>query len=390
MADHAAPYGVGIAYRSCLHQQLLKHAEHIDVLEVPTEDYIIRQRRLHMDPTGELLAEAVDRFPCVAHGIAMSFGSVEPFDEHYMTSTRQFLDETGIEVFSEHLAFHRMDDVDLTVFLAMPFDDLSIEWLAARYRQASALLGRPIDLENVSYHCTVPGSQYDEPGFLARFLEAADATLLLDVTNVYNNCVNHNQDPVEYIQQLPPHRIRQLHLAGGHYHEGFLLDSHSKPVMEPVWDLLDVAVQHTHADVIVIERDTSFEPFEQLVDEMIRAREIFHRHRPATRPDRPVLRAAEPADPDPLAERYSDLRSFQRALIRSITDEGFRSGLKANPETGLAEYPMQGEWTEKFESCRDHLVPRLAHRWQSWQEQARRLDEHSKRQEWAQWAAQAD
>ncbi len=228
MKQNQQPYGVGLAYRPCLHDQIMRFADEIDVLEIPTEDYIIRRRRLSADPGQRLLRKALDRFPCMAHGISMSIGSVEPLDEAYMRSTRAFLDEHNFDVFSEHLAYHRMDGVDLTMFLAMPFEDVSLEWLARNYEAARNRLGRSFALENVSYYFPAPNCSLDEADFLTRLCEMTDCSLLLDVTNIYNNAVNHGYDPVEFIRRLPGDRVSQLHLAGGHYSDGMWQDSHRR------------------------------------------------------------------------------------------------------------------------------------------------------------------
>src|SRR5438128_12224657 len=98
-------YGVGLAYRADLHREIMAHARELDLLEIPTEDYVVRARRLLADPDGRLLREAVERLPAVAHGIQLSLGSVQPVDENALTGTRHFLEQTGLGVFSEHLAY---------------------------------------------------------------------------------------------------------------------------------------------------------------------------------------------------------------------------------------------------------------------------------------------
>ena len=47
---HQRPYGVGLAYRYPVHESAMAHREEIDLLEISTEDYIIRERRITGDP----------------------------------------------------------------------------------------------------------------------------------------------------------------------------------------------------------------------------------------------------------------------------------------------------------------------------------------------------
>ena len=349
MANHARPYGVGLAYRYPLHGEIMQNANRIDLLEMPTEDYLVRRRRIHADPGGRFLPGVLDRFPCVAHGISLSIGSVEPLPEKYIRDTRTFMQQCGIEHFSDHCAFHILDGVDLKLFLCMPFVEESLDWLAARYEATKALLGRPFGLENVTYEFTPKSCALSELEFLQELLRRTDCTLMLDVTNVLNNSTNHGYDPVEFIRGLPGDRVSQMHLAGGHWQDGQLIDSHSYPVMKESWELFDVALEHTNCEVVVLERDERFHPFSRVLDDLDTAREIFRRHRPVD----PPATAAHPPRPckvdenaaarlDPLDQRYAGLRSYQRALMRELTDEDFRRRILADPSVAWSDYEVEG------------------------------------------------
>ena len=236
MSIHDQPYGVGLAYRYHLHEEVMHYADEIDLLEIPSEDHIIRRRALSYPGAAEKFAQVSANFACVGHGISMSLGSLEPLSQRYLEDTRRFIRETGFRVFSEHLAYHRMDGKDIASFLGMPLDDASLDWLQLNYQYARDFLGGPFAVENVSLSFQVPDAKYTEAEFLCEFLRRTDATLLLDVTNLFNNCTNYDSDPMEFLHALPPDRISQIHLAGGHYDEsGFLIDSHSFAVMDAVW-----------------------------------------------------------------------------------------------------------------------------------------------------------
>src|SRR5262249_1962770 len=159
---HDCPYGVGVAYRYHLHEEVGHYASEIDLLEIPTEDLIVRRRALSYPWAEQKLAQALASFSCIGHGISMSIGSVEPPDETYLSATRKVLDETGMSVFSEHLAFHRMDGRDISSFLGMPPEDVSLDWLERNYKHARSFLGRPFAVENVSLSFQIPGQGYAE------------------------------------------------------------------------------------------------------------------------------------------------------------------------------------------------------------------------------------
>jgi uncharacterized protein (UPF0276 family) len=370
-------------------------APEIDVLEIPTEDYIVRRRRVISDPTGDLLREALQRFACVAHGIGMSIGSVEPFEREYMDRTRQFLAETGMDEFSEHLAFHRMDGTDIEIFQCMPFAEESLRWLSEKYWQARAWLGRPFGLENVSYSLAVKHCPLDEAEFLTELTRRTDCTLLLDVTNVFNNASNHGYDPAEFIRRLPGERIKQLHLAGGFFAGGMWHDSHDAPVMKDVWGLYEVALEHTAAEVVILERDGNFLPFAAVMRDVRQAREIFYRHRPAS-PPRAVPHAATATAPaqditaDPLAPHASDLRNYQRATIRRIADDEFRRQTAADSTVVDRDYPMSGPWQGRWRELNEHAQHFQIEKWKYHEARAIQEEENYRRFEWQRWQSQVE
>jgi uncharacterized protein len=394
MPAQSFPYGVGLAYRPEMHREIMRYRNELDVMEISTVDYLERYWRLVQDPTTGLLGETLSTFPSVAHGISMSIGSVEPHNEQYLRATRKFLDEYGISDFSEHLAFHRIDGCDTRSFIAMPFEEDSVRWVEKKYNAAREILGRPFALENVSYYFMPTGCSLAEAEFITELTKRTDCTILLDATNVFNNAHNHGYDPIDYIRRMPGDRINQLHIAGGKFVKGMWLDSHSATVMEPVWDIVDAALEHTNASMIFLERDTAFLPFEGIMSDIRKARDIFYKHRPITPPaaaptSQTVIPPGAGGDGiDPLAPEFSNLRSYQRAVMRQITDAGFRQRFKADSSIVMDEYPMSPDWKSRLEGCNQDRLGHMAVKWPETEKVEKEIEEDLKRLEWRAWAAQ--
>ncbi len=390
---HRDPYGVGLAYRFTVHREALAHRDEIDLLEISTEDYIVRERRTYADPDERLLREALSAFPCVAHGLSLSIGTVGEPPGHYLDATNRLLAETGMEVFSEHLAFHRVDGDDLTMFLAIPFEEAAVKWVAENYRFVRSRLGRPFALENVTYPFPVPHCPLDEAGFLRRVCEETDCTLLLDVTNVFNNSRNHGYDPVEFFERLPMERVSQMHLAGGFQHpNGRWEDSHSAPVMDEVWPLFDEAVRRAvNVRAIILERDSSLQPFDSVMDDLRKAREIFYSHRPLAAPfreDLPPIADGIPA-PDPLAEDYAGLRGYQRALMGRIAKPAFREAYRENAEQAALEYGLADSvWLRRLADGDERSMRYFESSWDEFAKEDEEVAKEYEQREWAQWAEQ--
>ena len=352
-----AAYGVGLAYRGFFRSALMKNRDSIDFLEIPTEDYIVRARRIMNDPVGAVLRETMDAFPCVAHGISLSIGSVEPLETDILKNTREFMDEYGFDEFSDHLTYHRMNDQDLTVFLSIPWDEVAARWVASQYKLAREVMKQPIGLELVAYGFPVTGCELSETEFVHKVAEYTDCWFLLDAANVFINAANHGGDPYEFIANLPGDRIQHLHIAGGHYADGQWMDSHSQPVQKEVFDLLDFAIEHTKARAVILERDAPPDEFGPILDDVLHAKEIFLKHRPAEpAPNLEALVKAAPEiktviDPlslnDPSAE-LKDLQRYQRALVDCAFEMASGKHEGQTQDQIIDSFEISEEWKSRW------------------------------------------
>ncbi|MEC5127193.1 DUF692 domain-containing protein [Verrucomicrobiales bacterium BCK34] len=390
---HFNPYGVGLAYRFNVHHEAVQHRSEIDLLEISTEDYIVRERRTYSDPDERLLRDALEKFPCVAHGLSLSIGTVGALNQTYLDSTNRFMAENGLNVFSEHLAFHSVDGNDLTMFLAIPFEEVAVQWVKQNYYAIRRKLGRPFALENVTYSFPAPHSSLSEADFLRRICEETDCTLLLDVTNVFNNAKNHNYDPFEFFDRIPMHRVSQMHLAGGFQRsDGRWEDSHSEPVMDEVWPLFDEAVKRAvNLRNVILERDSKLKPFDSVMADIRKAREIFYTHRPTLAPavEEIAFDDLGAEAPDPLAHEFAGLRSYQRTLMGRIANPAFRAEFLANAPEAVKRFELTDpEWFQKIVDCDGGLVHEFEEAWDYFQKEDREVAEEYEKREWAAWANQ--
>ena len=393
ISHHQDPYGVGLAYRFNVHQEAVANRSEIDLLEISTEDYIVRERRLNGDPQENLLRDALEKFPCVAHGLRLSIGTVGALDENYLGATSRFMTDHGLHIFSEHLAFHHVDGNDLTMFLAIPFEEVAVEWVKQNYYAIRQRLGRPFALENVTYAFPVPHCSLSEADFLRRLCEETDCTLLLDVTNLFNNSRNHGYDPIEFFERLPMERVSQMHLAGGQQEpDGKWVDSHSAPVMDEVWPLFDEAVRRAvNARIVILERDSELKPFDSVMRDIRKAREIFYSHRPFAAPIREgvAFAAGGLVLPDPLAEEFAGMRSYQRALMGRISNPAFREEYRKNAPEAVKKYELTDpEWLQRLVDGDGQSMHHFEGSWDYFKKEDEEMAKAYEKREWAQWAGQ--
>lgn len=337
-------WGVGMGYRYCIHKQIMASAADVDFIEIPAEDYVDAYRRKYADPDEVLLKEAVARFPCVGHGSDVSVGSADPPPADYLERVGRFVQRTPVSEYSEHMTCTRAGEESVACFVAIPFTDLGVAVTVANAKRVARVVGVPFLLENVCYHFPIPGAVMREEELLARIVEQVDCGILLDITNVYINAVNHHYDPHQFIRSLPAERIQQAHYCGVMREpNGYLLDTHSEITPPEVWALLDEALACTSLRALILERDDKFLPWERTINEVRLAREIFLKHRPAQAPTDISVSISQSSSPGNGSDEINDddggynkeMALFQRVLLGILLDEKLAGALDREGESAL-------------------------------------------------------
>ena len=138
--------------------------------------------------------------------------------------------------------------------------------------QTQDALGRPLALENVTYLIEIPGADMTQAEFFTELVQRTACRVLLDVTNVTINAEMHGFSPAEFVAAMPLEQLAYVHLAGGRRTEGLLLDSHSEPIQEESWELLELLASLGRLPGVVIEHDANFPAFDVLLAQIARAR----------------------------------------------------------------------------------------------------------------------
>lgn len=108
--------------------------------------------------------------------------------------------------------------------------------------------------------------------------------LLLDVNKVFVSATNHGFSVQDYLSDFPLEHIGEVHLAGHGEQtddEGdlLLIDSHDRPVADPVWSLYDVVIGEQGPIPTLIEWDSALPDWPILKAEAQAAQAILDRSR---------------------------------------------------------------------------------------------------------------
>lgn len=262
--------GVGLGFRPNFRAELFLNRDKVDFLEITADHYIdLNPQKL------DELKLLKQHFPLIPHGLSLSLGSAEGLDEVYLEKFATLIEDVQPEWCSDHICFTKAGGVDIGHLSPVPFTKESVNVLLRNIKRVKSVVRTPLILENITYTFRYPNSEMSETEFLSRVLEESDCGLLLDVTNLYINSVNHKFDWRKFLDEIPTERIVQLHFVGGHRHGDLLIDSHSQKTQDEIWEVYREVCARADVKGAILERDENFPPFEMLVEELETARKLL-------------------------------------------------------------------------------------------------------------------
>jgi uncharacterized protein (UPF0276 family) len=263
MSSRYPVQGAGLGLRRAFIGSLADNLpDQIDFMEVAPENWIDVGGRF-----GRQFSVITEQIPVVCHGLSLNLGGPAPLDEAFLRRVRQFLENHNIPCYSEHLSYCG-DDGHLYDLMPIPFTEDAVHYVSERIKRTQDIIGRRIAVENVSYYAA-PGKEMEEIDFINAVLNEADCYLHLDINNIYVNSINHRYNAEAFLKALPGERIAYAHIAG-HYVEAedLRVDTHGADVIDPVWQLLDVAYDYFDVFPTLLERDFNIPPVETLLKEV--------------------------------------------------------------------------------------------------------------------------
>lgn len=274
-----ADLGIGVGLRIPHYQHILTRKPHIDWFEIISENFMVDGGR----PL-EILDRILDQYKVVQHGVSLYFGSTDPLDSEQLKRLKRLVQRTKTPFLSDHLCWGSVDGTYTHDLLPMPYTFEAARHTAERIRAVQDYLEIPVCVENVSSYAEFNISTMTEWEFLSEVVELADCGILLDVNNVFVSSHNHNLDPYEYLNQIPHHRVAQIHIAGHSEHPEVILDTHDHHVADPVWQLYGRAIELIGSTNTLLEWDANLPSFSKVHGEALKAEKFLKasRHEPAT------------------------------------------------------------------------------------------------------------
>ena len=287
----AVPASAGVGFKPGHLIAILDDPGSVGFLEVHAENYMGDG-----GPPHRTLERVRRDFPLSLHGVCMSIGGPRPLDEDHLARFAALCDRYEPGVISEHLAWSTHEDMFLNDLLPLPYTAATLDHVCDHVDRMQEVTGRRMLLENPATYVLFDNSTMSETDFLAAIVARTGCGLLLDINNVFVSATNHGYSARDYLKAFPLAHVGEIHLAGHTEQEDdegalLLIDSHNRPVADPVWTLYDEVIARTGPIPTLVEWDSDLPDWPVLRAEAESANAILRRHAPSA----PKVRHATPA-----------------------------------------------------------------------------------------------
>ena len=190
--------GVGLALRPALLTSLKKRMpDNLQFLELTPPHWIGQGGE-----QGKDLQQLTQTHPSVCLSHSLSLGGPSALDVQVLRELRAFVQDHGVQVFSEALAWSA-DDSPLFITLPIPSTHAAVRWTVDRIVQVQDFLGMRIGVRNVLHRMVPVHVEMDEASFIREVVNQADCSLHLDLNALAQNSRKFGFDMHEFLDALP-------------------------------------------------------------------------------------------------------------------------------------------------------------------------------------------
>ena len=257
------PARAGVGLKPEHYQSILESKPDIGWFEIIPENYMGAGGAVH-----HYLQRIREQYPLSIHGIGLSVGSEEGPSKEHLSQLKNLIERYQPGLVSEHLSWSKRHSTVLNDLLPVPYTDQALDVISRNIDQAQNFLGRQILIENPSSYFQLDYSTYTEWDFMVALAIKSGAGILLDVNNIFVSASNHNFDAKNYIRNIPPDLVKEIHLAGHSVQDMnggiVLIDDHGSKVIPEVWDLYAFTLEHIGNRPTLIEWDANIPEWPEL------------------------------------------------------------------------------------------------------------------------------
>ncbi|WP_426357913.1 DUF692 domain-containing protein [Pseudocolwellia sp. HL-MZ19] len=278
---------IGVGLRHEHYDEALNTPADIDFIEVHAENFFADGGASY-----QLFNDINQKYAISLHATSLGLGSASQTPLKQINQLNGLIKRCEPILVSDHACFSWADINNKHVhggdLLPVPFNEESLNLMAANVLRVQRVLGRTILVENLSAYLELPDSIYSESEFLVKLCELTQCKLLIDLNNLVVNATNHallsgtgeKLNVVEYAKQwlanIPTDIVAEFHLAGCTpvSVNNLMIDDHSCPVSINTWAIYYFALTRFGAVPTLIEWDENLPSWATLLAEANKAKDI--------------------------------------------------------------------------------------------------------------------
>lgn len=220
------------------------------------------------------LADSICRLrPTILSQGGLSLGTPGPLQSDRVRAFAAMVDRTNPMWISELLGFSRTDEFNWDADLPVCPGERSLRTIADHAKEVMDVCQKLLLLETTASPIRYRGS-IRETDFLNQVCHQANCGLLLDVTALLVNAMNHRFDPVKWLRQIDNRLISQVHVSGYSRSGNRWVDDHLSAVQGDVWNLLEEVLGYCAPRAMILERVGNYPPIFAIESELARLKEL--------------------------------------------------------------------------------------------------------------------
>lgn len=248
------PACAGVGFKAEHAGEILGGKASVGWFEIHPENYMVAG-----GPRLAMLADVCAQYPVSMHGVGLSLGGGDPLDARHLADLKRLVDRFNPAMVSEHIAWSSHEGLYMADLLPTPMTKTSLDHLVAAIDTVQSHIARRILIENPTSYLPLPQNSISELDFIIEAARRSGCGLLIDVNNIYISAHNLGFDAEAFVDGIPADLVGEIHLAGherdANDQDSILIDTHSRPVADPVWALFDRLIARIGPKPTLIEWD---------------------------------------------------------------------------------------------------------------------------------------
>lgn len=269
------PARAGVGFKAEHAKDIFGNEPAVGWFEIHPENYMVAG-----GPRLAMLEELFAHYPVSMHGVGLSLGGGETLSENHLADLKRLVDRFDPAMVSEHIAWSSHEGLYMADLLPTPMTKTSLDQLVQAIETVQDYIGRRILIENPTSYMPLPQNSIPELDFITEAARRSGCGLLIDVNNVYISAHNLGFDAKAFIDAVPGDLVGEIHLAGherdANPDDDVLIDTHSRPVADPVWALFDQLISRIGPRPTLIEWDNDVPGWDVLAAEAALADRYLH------------------------------------------------------------------------------------------------------------------